>query len=120
LIDRWKGWQVPIVDADTVRRRASVLVADNTSLAYEMAHLMRNVVTLNAPWYRRDVEHGLRFWSHPPGTQVDSPDELYDLDLLKLEWSPEPAEAAYGSSFNDGHAGMRAAAWLMSVIGSAR
>jgi hypothetical protein len=114
----WKNVGVEEVDVYTVRRRASLLVSDNTSLAYEMAYLMRQNITLNAPWYRPDVEHGLRFWENPPGAQFDNPDELIDAvgrleNHLPRTYSTRAAEAAYGKVYNDGNDGMRAATWLL-------
>ena len=56
---------------DDVMARASALAVDNSSIGYEFASLDRPVVWLNAPWYRRHVHHGLRFWECIPGPQAD-------------------------------------------------
>lgn len=116
--DRFAAWKVPVVDVDTVRTRASILVADNTSVAFEVAYLGRQVVSLNAPWFRRDVEHGLRFWSHVPGLQVDSPEELEALDMANLVggWDARVPTYVYGKSMNHGDDGLRAAAWITSFV----
>lgn len=82
---RWKGRLWPLWDEVGVRwthssmeilRRCQVVIGDNSSLLYEAAALGADVIALNAPHYRRDVEHGLRFWSHPPGVMVDQPREV--------------------------------------------
>lgn len=116
----WKRIGVEEVEADDVRRSTDVIIADNTSMMYELAYLGRGVITLNAPWYRRDVHHHLRFWDAVPGIAVDGPDELLDrikthgLNLPVVAMATAAAKAAYGRPFNDGHDGLRAATWLVT------
>lgn len=97
-----------------VLNTAAVLVADNTSAMYEAAAVGVDVVVLNAPWYRRHVEHGLRFWGdhrlgpvcdwpgQVPGAVVAAHERVYDVDERD-----RIVDRVYGAL--DGHAATRAA-----------
>lgn len=123
----WSNLGVPWVDdLDAVLRQAAVLVADNTSAMYESAALDMPVVALNAPWYRSDVEHGLRFWSHVPGRQCDYPDDLADTVLEQMQGgSADDVDlrrraAAHAYAAVDGKASVRAAEAIMEVVAGGR
>jgi len=88
--------------ADVVTR-AAVLVCDNSSIMWEACALGIPVVVLNAPWYRRDVQFGLRFWSRADiGPHVEHPNELaaaIELVLTNDRWQlrrQRAAEYVYG------------------------
>lgn len=79
------GWEF-LRSFNQVAERADLYVCDSSSTIYEFAALGRPVVLLNAPWYRREVQHGLRFWSHSDvGVNCDEPEDL--------TWSVETALA---------------------------
>ena len=83
-----KGWQEklePIFKQNGIRfiptfakvlDQADFYVIDNSSTGYEFAAAGRPVIHMNAPWYRRNVNHGIRFWDHIPGPIVDTGPEL--------------------------------------------
>jgi hypothetical protein len=102
-----------VASSAEVLDRASILIADNTSLQAEFLSLGRRVVWLNLPSYRKDVDHGGRFWSWPEmgGLQVDSPAEL---TVLNLDDVPETTGHPY--AFADGHASERAAGAVLSLL----
>jgi hypothetical protein len=108
-------------DSARVLACADVLVCDNSSLMYEAASLGIPVVALNAPWYRRDVEHGLRFWSHVPGVQVDEPSELGSVVLGEVTAPGTHAAlrsraVAEAYAYTDGQAAARAAAAIVELL----
>ncbi len=62
---------------EEVLREASVYITDNSSTLFEFAATGRPVVVLNAPWYRKSIHHGGRFWEWADvGIQVDDPKHL--------------------------------------------
>lgn len=72
----WAGIE-PVENFSDVLARATVYVCDNSSTMFEWAALDRPVVVLNGPPYRRDVDHGGRFWEWADiGVQVDQPADL--------------------------------------------
>ena len=92
---------------DEVCRRASVYVCDNSSTLYEFASTGRPVVVLNAPWFRRNVSHGLRFWDAAGvGRQVDRPEDLAEAIACSLsEGQPSTADAALRLAYSPGTTG---------------
>lgn len=79
-----------VPDFADVCRRADLYVCDYSSTIYEFASTGRPVVVLNAPWYRRNVDHGLRYWQAAEvGVQANEPSELPDAIRLALSDPPE-------------------------------
>ena len=111
-----------VADFADVLDRADLYVCDNSSTLYEFASTDRPVVVLNSPLYRRDVEHGLRFWSHADvGFQVDAPADLADAVAVAL--TDPPAVAARRRDIVadvyvacDGAAAARAATAVLSCL----
>jgi hypothetical protein len=80
---------------DRVLETASVYVCDNSSTMYEFASTGRPVVVLNDRIYRRDVEHGLRFWEASElGPHVAWTDESLVPAVQRALEDPERDRAA--------------------------
>lgn len=111
----WRSLNIPEATLDQVLTRATVLAVDNSSILYEMAALGRMTVALNAPWYRREVEHGLRFWSHIPDAMID---DLGDLEYTGMARAPEHrlAVARDVYAYLDGRSSERAARAIIETL----
>lgn len=67
----------PVKDFEEVIDRAWIYAIDNSSTLFEWAALDRPVIVLNGSLYRRNIEHGLRFWEFADiGVNCDKPKEL--------------------------------------------
>lgn len=129
LVHEWsERFDVEVLRSDVeVFERASILMVDNSSLGMEFMLLDRPVVWLNAPWYRRDVHHGGRFWEWTDGVPcIDHPEALLRLNLWDVNaWQVDPtvdtrshqwAHARRTYEFVDGGASMRAAAFIAQLL----
>lgn len=117
----WRNLQVQFEpDPDWVLRNASILIADNTSLQYEAGKIGIRQVVLNAPWYRRYVDHGLRFWDYIPGEEVDSIEDFMKISFFERAMQARViARRAGDHAFEGvvGQQGERAARWIEKLVG---
>jgi len=69
---------IPFVDSfDEVLEQADIYCNDCSSTMYEFCVTGKPVVVMNAPWFRKDVHHGLRFWDYSDvGKNVNNPKQL--------------------------------------------
>jgi hypothetical protein len=90
-----------VTDFAEVCRRADLLIFDNTSAGFEFASTGRPVVVVNDPvgrqprrGYRKEVDHGLRFWDAAGvGLNVWRPEDLPGAIERALADPPELREA---------------------------
>jgi len=67
----------PVWDFEEVMERADLYVNDCSSTLYEFCVTGKPVIILNAPWFRRGVHTGIRFWEYTDvGPMVNEPEEL--------------------------------------------
>ncbi len=79
-----------VADFDDVCRQADLYICDNSSTIFEFAATGRPVVLLNSRWYRKHIEHGLRYWEAATvGMQVDKPAQLIETVQRALLDPPE-------------------------------
>lgn len=109
-------------DFDEVLARADCYICDNSSTMYEWCAVAdRPIVSLRPSFYRREVEHGLRFWEAEPWPVCESAETLPMIvtgalmpDAPFASERSRCARAAYGNLV-DGHASARAVEAIRSV-----
>lgn len=76
IMDAKPGTEL-VDDFEDVLRRADVYLNDASSTMYEFIITGKPVVILNAPWFKKDEQYGIRFWEYADiGEQVDEPSDL--------------------------------------------
>lgn len=116
----YRNFYIPTIKkfAD-VLDQASVYVADTTSTLYEFAYTGKPVVCLNASFYRRDVNHGLRFWDYIPGLQADKWKDVAETVVRALNGEGEEERARAVDMvypIRDGSSAKRAADALCELL----
>lgn len=79
-----------VTDFAEVCRRADLYAVDNSSTLFEFASTGRPVVVLNDPGFRKDVNHGGRFWNWADvGIQCDSAVSMVDVveQAFATDWT---------------------------------
>lgn len=115
------GMEVLSSDAE-VFAQCALLCVDNSSLGTEFMLLDRPVVWLNAPWYRRDIHHGGRFWEWTAGGHVvDEPEQLIELPIADLLYNDQYSAArsrvvADVYAHTDGSSARRAAEFIEELL----
>lgn len=97
MMERLRPWYArkgfEAVDSfSDVLKRADLYVCDNSSSLFEFASTGRPVVVLNPPFYRRDRDHGLRFWDAAGvGLGLSEP-SAFEQTVLRALKDPESAK----------------------------
>ena len=90
-------------DFEEVMDRANLLINDCSSILYMFLVTGWPVIILNAPWFRRNVNFGLRFWEYTDvGDQVETVNELLPAitqNLPNLEGRNVERDFAIGDLF---------------------
>ena len=77
---------------DEVCRRADLYICDNSSTLFEFASTGRPVVVIDAPSYRPEATHGLRFWDAADvGVRIPATGDLIEAVAHALADPPDVA-----------------------------
>ena len=118
----FKDLGIPLISFEEALEIGDLYICDQSSTIFEFASTGRPVVLLNAPWYQKDIQQGLRFWKAANiGMQVNEPDKLISTIEMALE-DPEIIRKRRERIINyiypvrDGTASKKAAAAIVSAI----
>lgn len=107
----------------TILDDADIYICDNSSTLYEFASTGRPVVVLNDPSWRKDVDHGFRFWEYADvGPQVNDPEQINRAVTLAIVDSAEYGRRREFVSrqlyvVRDGSASKHAALSILKMLG---
>lgn len=75
LLNFYSQWGLEHVeDWEQVMAQADLFINDCSSTAYEFCATGKPVILLNAPWFNRKSQYGIRFWDYSDiGVQIDEP-----------------------------------------------
>lgn len=72
-------------DFDDIMQEADLYIIDQSSTAFEFAALDKPVILLNSPHFRREINHGMRFWEFANiGVQCEYADNLQEKMIEAL------------------------------------
>ncbi len=124
VMERLRPWYErkgiePVPSFTQVLKRADLYVCDNSSSLFEFAATGRPVLVMNPPFYRKSVNHGLRFWDAAKvGLQVSAPSDFTSAvrkalaDPVQAQMDRKDAlDLVY--SYRDGTSAERAASALV-------
>ena len=118
----FKDLGIPLISFEEALEIGDLYICDQSSTIFEFASTGRPVVLLNAPWYQKDIQQGLRFWKAANiGMQVNEPNKLISTIEMALE-DPEIIRKRRERIINyiypvrDGSASKKAAAAIVSAI----
>lgn len=121
--DHFESLGIPYLDNFAeVMRQADVCINDLSSVLYEFLVTGKPVIVLNAPWFRRTVHHGIRFWDYSDiGLNVEEPGRLPAAIDATFERYGEVCATERVAAVRDlypylGHAAERAASVLVDYV----
>lgn len=93
LLRSWQTMGVSAVGYDEAMETGTLLIADNTSMLPEFASTGRPILFLDSPEWRRDIDHGGRFWKWPEG-QVSCESPFYLREAVEEAAADRPGARA--------------------------